>query len=85
MKYIKTFESFINEDAGKPDLKNYMLFQNLQQIRDNVDKLLSMDAKEIDELISNGHDWAADHITTSKDDIEEVFNFIKTNLEKDKE
>ena len=54
MKYIKTFESFINEDAGKPDLKNYMLFQNLQQIRDNVDKLLSMDAKEIDELISNG-------------------------------
>lgn len=62
-----------------------MLFQNLQQIRDNIDKLLSMDAKEIDELISNGHDWTADHITTSKDDIEEVFNFIKINLEKDKE
>ena len=92
MKYVKTFEQFVNEasddlvdDTPKVEYQNYMMFQNLKQIRDHVDKLLSMDLKVIDELISNGHDWAADHITTSKDDIEEVFHFIKTHVDKESE
>jgi hypothetical protein len=34
-----------------------------------------MDKSEIDVML-NEHDWASDHITSSKDDIEEVFNFI---------
>ena len=31
----------------------------------------------VDMILSNGHDWASDHIATSKDDIEEVYNFLK--------
>jgi hypothetical protein len=34
-----------------------------------------MDQSEIDEVL-NEADWASDHIATSKDDIEEVFNFL---------
>jgi hypothetical protein len=56
---------------------NYMFFQNLKDIRDNIDTLLSMDESEVDEILSNGHDWASDHITTAKDDIEEVTSFLK--------
>ena len=33
-------------------------------------------------MIEDGHDWAADHIATSKDDVEEVYNWIKSNVEK---
>ena len=58
-------------------LENYMFFQNLKEIRDNIDILLSMDESEIDQTLSNGHDWATEHIATAKDDIEEVTNFLK--------
>jgi hypothetical protein len=33
-------------------------------------------------LIKNGHDWAADHIATSKDDIEEVCNWLSNEIKK---
>jgi len=54
---------------------NYMFFSNLVTIKRLVDKLLEMDESKIDAML-NEHDWASDHITSSKDDIEEVFNFI---------
>lgn len=60
----------------KEEMQNYMFFQNLKTIKSHVDMLLSKSPEEIDSIISNGHDWAADHITTAKDDIEEVCNFF---------
>ena len=32
-------------------------------------------------MLSNGHAWAVDHITTSTDDVEEVYHFITSNME----
>jgi hypothetical protein len=58
--------------------ENYMFFSNLETIKRLVDKLLEMDKTEIDTMLKE-HDWASDHITSSKDDIEEVFNFIAGN------
>lgn len=55
--------------------ENYMFFSNLETIKRLVDKLLEMDKTEIDTMLKE-HDWASDHVTSSKDDIEEVFNFI---------
>lgn len=60
------------------DLNNYMFFQNLKTIKQMVDELLKLDEKMVDSILSNGHDWAEDHIATSKDDIEEVHNFLMT-------
>ena len=60
----------------KEELNNYMFFQNLKTIKRTVDELLKMDESIINIILSNGHDWANDHITTSKDDIEEVYNFL---------
>lgn len=54
---------------------NYMFFSNLATIKRLVDRLLEMDQDEIDAMLTE-HDWASDHISSSKDDIEEVFNFI---------
>ena len=55
--------------------ENYMFFSNLETIKRLVDELLQMDRTEIDTMLKE-HDWASDHITSSKDDIEEVFDFI---------
>jgi hypothetical protein len=44
-----------------------------------------MNPDEIDNLIKNGHDWASDHIATSKDDIQEVAEFIRNEMEGEKE
>jgi hypothetical protein len=58
--------------------EHYMFFSNLETIKRLVDELLQMDKSEIDAMLKE-HDWASDHITSSKDDIEEVFDFFAGN------
>lgn len=59
--------------------EHYMFFQNLKTIKQMVDKMLALDANAVDNILTNGHDWAADHIATSKDDVEEVHNFLMSH------
>ena len=63
------------------EFRNYMFFENLEQISRDINKLISLDRGVIDKLICNGHDWAAEHMTTAKDDIEEVTNFLLSNVD----
>ena len=86
---IKTFESFDhNSKLGNPEIEHeshhevnhYMFFGNLETIKRYVDAMLEMDPIAVNELLDNGHDWAADHIATSKDDIEEVANFLMNKM-----
>jgi len=72
---IEKFESFENTNEHA-EQQNYMFFGNLKTIKRLVDEMLQMDEAKIDSLLSNGHNWAVDHIATSKDDVEEVFNFL---------
>lgn len=60
----------------KEDVGNYMFFQNLKTIKQMVDEMLKLDEKMVDGILASGHDWAEDHIATSKDDVEEVHNFL---------
>jgi len=62
----------------KEDVNNYMFFENLKIIKAAVDEMLQMDEAMVDQILSNGHDWAEDHIATSKDDVDEVYHFLKT-------
>ena len=61
------------------EMQNYMFFQNLKTIQHAVEELLNMDPAQIDAMLSNGHAWAVDHITTSTDDVEEVYHFLTSN------
>jgi hypothetical protein len=56
-----------------------MFFTNLKTIKRLVDTMIEMDESQIDQIITNGHDCASDHMSTSKDDIEEVFNFLASH------
>ena len=55
---------------------NYMFFGNLKTIKKYVDAMLQMDPRQVQGILTNGHDWAADHVATSKDDIQEVGDFL---------
>jgi len=59
---------------------NYMFFENLKTIKKVVDAMLQLDPNQVDEMLSNGHDWAADHIATSKDDVQEVGDFLMNEM-----
>jgi hypothetical protein len=81
MKNIKVFEDFSeNASEGHNHRDNYMFFQHLRTIKDAAESLLSMDEEQLDSLLSNGHAWAVDHVTTAADDIEEVYHFVKNRM-----
>lgn len=71
-------ESKVNE--GENRHQNYMFFQNINTIKNTIDNLVKLNQDEVDKLISDGHDWISDHISTSKDDIEEVCQFLCSRL-----
>ena len=63
--------------SGSGELKHYMFFSNLKAIKAAVDEMLAMDPREVDAMLGEGHDWAADHVATSKDDVEEVLGWLR--------
>lgn len=79
MKNLKKYEGFMGEDHEDDNLShgnNYMLISNLKKIKRLAAYLLDHvdDESDVDE-------WAKDHIATSADDIEEVYNFIAGKAE----
>lgn len=85
-KYMLYLSGLISEEqlheGKKEETKNYMFFSNLRNIKEKVDAMLAMDQAKVDALITDGHDWASDHIATSKDDVEEVYNWLNGVIKK---
>ena len=63
--------------------ENYMFFGNLETIKRLVEIVLEMDPANVDAVLKNGHNWAVDHIVSSKDDVEEVANFLINEMAED--
>lgn len=66
----------------KVEAENYMFFSNLRQIARQCKMLLEMDPQMIDEIIQNGHDWADDHVTEAKTNMDQVFDFFMNEKNK---
>jgi hypothetical protein len=57
--------------------ENYMFFSNLEQMKRQCEILLNdFEPHFIDEVLSGGHDWAADHISEAKNNLDQVFDFM---------
>jgi dsDNA-specific endonuclease/ATPase MutS2 len=54
----------------------YMFFSNLEQMRRQCDLLLDLDEEMVESILENGHDWAQDHISEAKNNMDQVFDFI---------
>jgi hypothetical protein len=62
---------------------NYMFFSNLEQIKRQCEMMLDMDPHKIDEIIQGGHDWADDHVSEAKTNMDQVFDFFKNEMSKE--
>jgi hypothetical protein len=47
--------------------------------------LLNMDKSMLDNIIQNGHDWADDHVTEAKVNMDQVFDFIMNEKNKNED
>ena len=86
MRTVKLKESDITRLVKKvlkeQETENYMFFSNLEQIKRQCEMLLEMDPNMIDEILSNGHDWADDHIAEAKVNMDQVFDFLMNETKK---
>jgi hypothetical protein len=87
-KIVKLTESDLNNlvkkilDEQMEEPANYMFFSNLQQIKRQCDMMLKMDPHMIDDILNNGHDWADDHVTEAKTNMDQVFDFFMNEKNK---
>ena len=68
----------VNENMGESN--NYMFWQNLKNMNEDVVTMLKMDKQKVDSLIADGHAWAVDLVATSKENVEQVYHFIEANI-----
>jgi hypothetical protein len=61
----------------------YMFFSNLEQMKRQCEILLDMDHNEIESILEDGHDWAQDHISEAKNNMDQVFDFLMNETERD--
>ena len=61
----------------------YMFFSNIEQMKRQCEILLDMDHSEIESILENGHDWAQDHIAEAKNNMDQVFDFLMNETERD--
>jgi len=67
-------------DSEEQNDTRYMFFSNLEQMMRQAKILLKMDENMIEDLLNNGHDWAADHIAEAKNNMDQVFDFIMNEM-----
>ena len=77
---IRMVKRVIKEE-GEPNTQRYMFFSNLEQMKRQCEILLEMDQEEIESILDNGHDWAQDHISEAKNNMDQVFDFIMNETE----
>lgn len=78
-------KSIIRKVLKEQESERYMFFSNLQQIKRQCEIMLSMDENEITNILDNGHDWAQDHIAESKNNLDQVFDFLMNETKKDED
>jgi hypothetical protein len=72
-----------DEESGhhEGEEKNYMFFKNLYTMKRCIDEIMAMDKEQVDEMIERGHDWASDHISSAKDDLQEVCDWLRYEID----
>ena len=75
-KIVKNYKKPKINEGDDMGVENYMFFKNLMQIKRQADMLLEMDPMMVDQILADGHDWADDHITVAKENMDQVFDFM---------
>ena len=68
------------KEGGDNMTENYMFFSNLKQMHRQIEFLMQIDPQTIEAILQNGHDWADDHISEAKINMDQVFDFIMNKI-----
>ena len=83
MKNLDRIIKNVIRETKEEHSSRYMFFSNLEQMRRQCDLLLDLDRDMVEEILSNGHDWAQDHIAEAKNNLDQVFDFLMNETKKD--
>jgi hypothetical protein len=82
-KRMQQIAGIITESELKEnELENYMFFSNLKQMKRQIEMIMEMNPILVDSILQNGHDWADDHISEAKTNMDQVFDFLKNEMDK---
>ena len=71
------------EETHEDYSDRYMFFSNLEQMRRQCDMLLELDQEMVTQILDDGHDWAQDHISEAKNNMDQVFDFMMNHIKGD--
>ena len=77
---LKDLVKRVLKEGDDQNSQRYMFFSNLEQMKRQCDMLLDMDQQQIESILSNGHDWAQDHIAEAKNNMDQVFDFLMNEI-----
>jgi hypothetical protein len=80
---MKNLNSVIKK-VLKEQSERYMFFSNLEQMQRQCEILLSIPKDDVENILNNGHDWAQDHVAESKNNLDQVFDFMMNEIKGDK-
>lgn len=89
MKTIKLSESDLEKivqrvmSEQEVEYANYMFFSNLGKMKKKCEELLALDKNMVDKILENGHDWADDHISQASVNVDQVYEFMMGEKEKE--
>jgi hypothetical protein len=75
-KLVKKLQKSKLNEGNDMGVENYMFFGNLEQMNRQTSMLMELDPNMVDNILKNGHDWAADHISEAKNNMDQVFDFM---------
>jgi hypothetical protein len=86
-KIVKITESqllsVVRKKLEEQRTQNYMFFGNLEQMKRQIELLMDLDENQINNILNNGHDWADDHVTVAKENLDQVFDFMMNEINSD--
>jgi len=83
MKNLNLIIRKVIRETHEERSSRYMFFSNLEQMRRQCDLLLDLDHGMIESILEHGHDWAQDHISEAKNNMDQVFDFLMNESKKD--
>jgi hypothetical protein len=76
MKNLNQIIKRVLKETQNEKSSRYMFFSNLEQMKRQCELLLNLDQEMIESILEQGHDWAQDHISEAKNNMDQVFDFI---------
>ena len=84
MKNLDQIIRRVIKETKEERSSRYMFFSNLEQMKRQCELLLDLDQNMVESILEHGHDWAQDHISEAKNNMDQVFDFIMNESNDDK-